>query len=352
MQHFGLFILLLIGSTLTDAKNPRRDKTVERRVAHLSSESCSYKFPNHTLKTFFAGYLDEPEDQTTEVDTIFANFGDIFTKRKCNKKDILFPELQIKEVGKGTWNDTDPIWRREHLFENRNPCAAYELRVEEGDKPVGNFTVGPYYENRTIVYPEIDEDNEEYKKNLSGNAVKTKPEAISVKITIGPVCAKMLEVSITEPDSDKEEEVKTRRRSLLEIDPKEMKENVITMEDLEPCTKYVVNIALSLKNQNTESFVKDEKRYKRDKITSFTTTPNVELLKEARFRQYDETTQLLSWNFSAFLDQPCALPLKNATFFLIIGNETAENVQKVRRFAAMISLLSFVICNSEKPIFP
>ena len=112
-----------------------------------------------------------------------------------------------------------------------------------------------------------------------------------------------------------------------------MKENVITMNTLEPCTEYVVNIALSLKNQTTDSFEKDEKRYKRDKIASFTTTPNLELLKEARFRQYDETTQLLSWNFSAFLDQPCAQPLKNATFFLIIGNKTAENVQKVRLFA-------------------
>ena len=72
--------------------------------------------------------------------------------------------------------------------------------------------------------------------------------------------------------------------------------------------------------------------------------PNLDLLKEARFRQYDETAQLLSWNFSAFLDQPCAQPLKNATFFLIIGNETAENVQKVRLFATMISLVSFVMC--------
>ena len=123
-----------------------------------------------------------------------------------------------------------------------------------------------------------------------------------------------------------------------------MKENVITMNTLEPCTDYVVNIALSLKNQTTDSFEKDEKRYKRDKIASFTTEPNLDLLKEARFRQYDETTQLLSWNFSAFLDRPCALPLKNATFFLIIGNETAENVQKVRLFATMISLVSFVMC--------
>ena len=57
--------------------------------------------------------------------------------------------------------------KKEFEFENLNPCAAYEVRLE----PYNNlqertFTVGPYFDNPTLFDPLIDDENNKYAKSL------------------------------------------------------------------------------------------------------------------------------------------------------------------------------------------
>merc|ERR550519_2285078 len=106
-----------------------------------------------------------------------------------------------------------------------------------------------------------------------------------------PICAKMLEIEV---ETETENGLTTRKSEIVEIDPRKAEEINVKVGKLEPCTKYIVNAALSLKKQDQKEFEEDRRKFKRDKIATFSTLPDVGSLRESGYCDYDEDDQILS----------------------------------------------------------
>ena len=298
----------------------------KRRVAKLQKGRCMFKFKDLRFK---AGYLEQNE--VTLVDMIKVELEDFSADTECKRNEGNYPKVEIKKVGNNASNEQlIPMWdrqyrRKEHLLIKANPCAAYEVRITPRKGPAHIISVGPYFNDNNMSNPIVWAQNPEYEKNLTAETINITPNSNSVSMRLQPICAKMLEIEV-EPET---EEGLTKKSEIVEIDPRKSEEIVVKVEKLEPCTKYIVNAALSLKKQDRKEFEEDERKFKRDKIATFSTLPDVGSLRESGYCDYDEDDQILSWDFSDFFDQECARPLKNHSFLLTIGKRPAEIVTEV-----------------------
>ena len=209
------------------------------------------------------------------------------------------------------------------MFENLNPCAAYEVRVEPyKNLQVRTFTIGPYFDDPTLSDPLINDENNEYAKSLRN--MRTTPQETSVTFNL-TICAKLLQLEV-EPEKEKGQFEKS---DLVQLGPRNPGATIVSVRNLKACTKYVVHAELSLKNQTNREFVNDYDKYEREDIAKFWTLPNIRSLE--KHLHYEETQQLLSWDFSSYFEQECAEPMKkqNPKFVLKIGSKMTT-VTKVK----------------------
>ena len=316
----GFFLLLVIVSMHIDMS------LQSTRVMELRAPTtCTYKNPENPFGPSPVGY-GGGDDGVVEVDVITVKFGTLFNERKCKSRSNVkkfYPKVQYREVGRGAWKKTEPEeGKKEFEFENLNPCAAYEVRVEPYNKPEKTFTVGPYLDNPTVYDPSMDDENEEYKKSF--REMRTTPKATSATFNL-TICAKLLQLAV-EPEKEKGQ---FKKSDLVQLDPRNRGETIVSVKNLKPCTKYVVHAELSLKNQTNREFVNDYDKYEREDITKFWTLPNIRTLE--KHLHFEETQQVLSWDFSSYFEQECAEPMKkqNPQFVLKIGSNMTT-VTKVR----------------------
>ena len=117
------------------------------RVMELGAPTtCTYKNPENPFGPSPVGY-GGGDDGVVDVDVITVKFGTLFNENKCNRRSNVkkfYPKVQYREVGRGAWKKTEPEeGKKEFEFENLNPCAAYEVRVEPyNNKQARTFTVG------------------------------------------------------------------------------------------------------------------------------------------------------------------------------------------------------------------
>ena len=321
--------------------------TTKRGVVHLRKGRCMFKFKD---LRYTAGYFEQRE--MTLVDMIKVKFEDVSADKECKRNERNYPKVEIRKVGENASKEhLIPIWdrqyrRKEYLLIKANPCATYEVRITPRKRSTIIISVGPYYNQNNMSNPIVLEQNSEYEKNLRDEAINITPNSTSVSMRLQPICAKMLEIEV-EPET--EEGLTTQKIEIIEIDPKKAEEIIVKVEKLEPCTKYIVNAALSLKKQDRKDFKEDGKRFKRDKIATFTTLPDVGLLREGGYWKYDKEGQILSWNFSEFFAQECARQreMLNTRFHLTIGDRLAQNVTAVS-FQNCPQNSSFVFCPKIK----
>ena len=88
----------------------------------------------------------------------------------------------------------------------------------------------------------------------------------------------------------------TKKSEIVEIDPRKLEEINVKVEKLEPCTKYIVNAALSLKKQDQKEFEVDRLKFRREKIATFSTLPDLDSLRENGYCDYDENNQTYYWD--------------------------------------------------------
>ena len=256
------------------------------------------------------------------VDTIKVGFGvwGLYTSVRCNKENP--PNVTVRNEGNNHWGELVNRAYGYQTFGGLNPCATYRVHVD--DSSIQPLTVGPYYKDSGLEKPTIGFRNNAYEKNLTRAAITVTPKNESANIKLAPICAKTVQLEIV-PENDKS----SRNTELAHIDPSRMEYVDIFMDDLKPCTKYVVNLALSLETQNATELETDYDVYRKSKITSFWTLPNMEELKNLRI--YDNSSHFLSWDQPwEFLQHECAKPIldKSPKFTLTISNQQ-RNVNKV-----------------------
>ena len=305
-------------------------KVTKRQMGRLRKGRCMFKFKD---LQYTAGYFDQHE--ITLVDRIHVRFEDVSADKQCKRKEGNYPKVEIRKAGEDAWNKgLIPIWDRryrqkEYIMINANPCATYEIRITPRKRPALILSVGPYYDDNNMSNPIVWSQNPEYEKNLTAETINITPNSNSVSIRLQPICAKMLEIEV-EPET---EDGPAQKSDVVEIDPKKMEEIIVKVEKLNPCTKYIVNAALSLKKQDRQEFYEDGRKLKKDGIAKFSTLPDLgsHSLREGGYWKYDENGQILSWNFSDFFDQDCAQQreIKDPKFHLKIGSRSAENVTEV-----------------------
>ena len=308
-------LLLLLTLSCGIGESLETDKVMEFRTF----TTCTYRNPKNPIGLSPVRY---------DVDVISVKFSEIFKEKKCNKNKALikkyYPKVQYREVGKEAWKKTEPEeGKNEFAFENLNPCATYEVRVEPyNNLQVRTFTVGPYYDDPTVDDPIIDDDNEEYKKSF--RTMRTTQKATSAQFNL-TICAKLLQL-VVEPEKEKGQ---FKKSDLVQLNPRNRGATIVSVKNLKPCTKFVVHAELSLKNQTNREFVNDYDKYEREDITKFWTLPNIRSLE--KHLHYEETEHLLSWDFSSYFEQECAEPMKkqNPKFVLKIGSNMTT-VTKVR----------------------
>ena len=268
----GFFLLLVIVSM-------HIDMSLHSRVMELRAPTtCTNKNPESPFGLSPVGY-GGGDDGVVDVDVITVKFGTLFNEKKCNRRSNVkkfYPKVQFRKVGRGAWNKTGPEeGKKEFVFENLNPCAAYEVRVEPYNKPEKTFTVGPYFDEPNLYDPIIDDENEEYKKSF--RRMRTTPKSTSVKFNL-TICAKLLQLEV-EPEKEKGQ---FKKSDLVQLDPRNRGETIVSVKNLKPCTKYVVQAKFSLKNQTNREFVNDYDKYEREDITKFWTLPNIRSLQGGR----------------------------------------------------------------------
>ena len=116
---------------------------------------------------------------------------------------------------------------------------------------------------------------------------------------------------------------------MVQLDPRNPGATIVSVKNLKACIKYVVHAELSLKNQTNREFVNDSDKYEREDIMKFWTLPKTRSLEN--HLHFEETQQVLSWDFSSYFEQECAEPMKkqNPQFVLKIGSNMTT-VTKVR----------------------
>ena len=134
------------------------------------------------------------------------------------------------------------------MFENLNPCAAYEVRVEPYNKPEKTFTVGPYFDEPNLYDPIINDENIEYKKSF--RKMRTTPKATSATFNL-TICAKLLQLAV-EPEKERGQ---FKKSDVVQLGPKNPGTTIVSVKNLKPCTKYVVHAEWSLKNQTNVSLI-------------------------------------------------------------------------------------------------
>ena len=257
------------------------------------------------------------------VDKIKVDFGvwGLYTSVRCNRENP--PNVTVRNEGNNHWELVNRAYGYQ-TFGGLNPCATYRVHID--DSNIQDLTVGPYYKDTGVGKPTIGFRNNEYEKNLTRAAITVNPQKRSASIKLSPICAKTVQLEIV-PENDK----RSQNRKLSHIDPSRMEDIDFFVDELQPCTTYVVNLALSLETKNTTELEKDFNVYRKGEITSFSTLPNLEELKSPRL--YDNASHFLSWDHPwEFLQHECAKPIldKNPKFTLTISKRQ-RNVNKVGR---------------------
>ena len=80
--------------------------------------------------------------------------------------------------------------------------------------------------------------------------------------------------------------------------------NVVTFENLQPCTKYKVMLDVFLNKREATTIASDF--HFQPSVASFHTLPSNSSLKKSEFVQYDANTSNFSWDFTKFFEQACA----------------------------------------------
>ena len=253
------------------------------------------------------------------VDTIKVGFDGLYRSSRCNTDNKL--NVTVRNEGDNHWEIVNRAYGYQ-TFGGLNPCATYRVHID--DSIIQDLTVGPYYNDTRSGKPTIAFRNNEYEKNLTRAAITVTPKSKSASIKLSPICAKTVQLEIV-PENDK----RSQNRKLAHIDPSRMEDIDFFVDELQPCTTYVVNLALSLVEQNANEIEEDYDVYRKGEITSFSTLPNLEELKNLRI--YDNASRFLSWDQAwEFLQQECANPIldQNPKFTLNISNRL-RNVNKV-----------------------
>ena len=256
------------------------------------------------------------------VDSIKVNFDGLYTTSRCNRDNELTPDISIRREENKDWEQVKRGYGYQ-IFGNLNPCSIY--RVHIADSSIQDLTVGPYYNDTRLVKPVIGQINTEYENSLTRATITVTPKNTSASIKLSPICAKTVQLEIV-PENNKT----SKNTELVHIDPSRMEDIELLADELQPCTRYVVDLALSLETQNETELEEDNDVYRKSEITTFSTLPNLEDLKNPGM--YDNSSHFLSLDKSwEFLEQECAKPIfdQNPQFTLTISNQL-RNVPKVR----------------------
>ena len=311
MDVFPLLIILLPTSiAVSGDENP----TTSAQWSYLSR--C-VRSQNPQLKAYYDSYHDSFRSRKN-VDQIKVDFDGLYTTGRCNIGNEI-PDLAIRKAENNDWDQVKPAFHnRFQTFWGLNPCATYRVHID--NSRVRDQTVGPYYEDTRPGKPTIGFRNNEYEKNLTRTAITVTPKSKSASIKLPPICAKTIQLEIFPKNN-----IGIHKDDLVHIDPSRMDDIDFSVDELQPCTKYVVNLALSLETQNATALERDYDVYRKSRITYFWTLPNLDKLKSPIL--YDNSSHFLSWDQPwEFLQHECAKPIldKNSKFTLTISNRLID----------------------------
>ena len=288
-------------------------RSVDEKALELRSYRCVRK--QNPQSGFSAKYFSNGNQKY--VDNMIVNFAGLYETRECNRRPGKVPILSITREG-----NIDPVHTASaldhRLLDELNPCAVYHVHVN--DPSIKDLIVGPYYKYSNLGKPLIRGfPNKEYEKNLTNAAITVTPRNESARIKLSPICAKTVQLEIV-PENEKDQENEKVTRAY--VDPSKMEEIDFFVDNLQPCTKYVVHLYLSLRTQNATEFEED---YTKEDITTFSTLPNLEEMKNPGM--YDNSSHFLSWDIPwEILQQECSEPIlaQNPQLTLTIGKRSTN----------------------------
>ena len=207
--------------------------------------------------------------------------------------------------------------QREFQIKNLNPCHRYQVKVSVDSTDLDLFEVGPFSsEEQSFAYLENSEDNEEFQRENKAaadeiNISSTTDTSATLKINPSDFCARSIQVSLQPEGTTEEgcEEKTVHNEAKAASDPSEegeisLPDNVMTFDNLQPCTKYKVMLDMFLNKREATTIASDF--HLRPSVDFFYTLPASEDLKKTEFVEYDATTRNFSWNFNKFFEQTCA----------------------------------------------
>jgi len=332
-------VLTLLGCSLTATKAESCSPTA------ASEESCAIKANAREL--LFVGYaLDGDETAVDEIWVRMKNqttrYADLLEDEGCDQREsvvkVSYREVPSSSSGESGWLGDlkkNVKHQREFQIKNLNPCHRYQVKVSVDSTDLDLFEVGPFSsEEQSFAYLENSEDNEEFQRENKEAADEisissTTDTSATLKINPSDFCARSIQVSL-QPEGTAEEgcEEKTvHNEAKAASDPSEegeisLPDNVMTFDNLQPCTKYKVMLDMFLNKREATTIASDF--HLRPSVDFFYTLPASEDLKKTEFVEYDATTRNFSWNFNKFFEQTCAGSLEFTGVQVIRDEETEK----------------------------
>ena len=202
---------------------------------------------------------------------------------------------------------------REFQIKNLNPCQKYQVKVSIDSTDLDLFEVGPFYaKEQSFAYLENSEDNKEFQTKNEEAAEELKISSTdttaSLKITPSNFCARSIGITLKPEEGDKcEAKTLTVHNEAAANQSEEVETqiagNVVTFENLRPCTKYKVMLDVFLNKR--EGTIASDFHFQ-PSFASFHTLPSNNALMKKEFVQFDSTTSNFSWDFTKFFEQACA----------------------------------------------